>query len=525
MPDTGTKPRVLSNDDGWVLSTYGPPITIDQIRDNMVGPHEGSPIDTVLWSVGGREVFSYETDVGERFGQGRDTFDDDREKTLAQNLRHLIENHGGPVGVISKLCHDVGMKFFASLRMNTHYNTDESNISFGRFRRDHPQWLIGRPGEQIPEHTPLWGLRSGKDFAHPQVRDFMASIAFELLERFDIDGIELDFMRHPGVFRPEEAYANRYLLTDMVQQIRQRMDEIERQKGRALELSVRVSPTLADAVRLGMDAEAWIKEGLVNVVVVGLGFNPFEAKVAEFVETAKGTKCQVLGCFEALRPVLDTDVLRAIAARYWDAGASGIYFFNYFSMSADWKKQVVGELIDPAALGRLSKTIQIDKDRPGPPESQIGHAFRHCLAREQLPVRLEVTRAGRGALLHFDVVDDLAGAKRNGSLDKCVLRLGFGGLADGDELDLQLNGQSIAWSSCQPPSRPWTRLAYDPDWGKYPSKVVPMPVECDAVEIELECPPLRQGHNELVVRLVERRSTDSAPLVLSEVAVALTYRD
>ena len=80
-----------------------------------------------------------------------------------------------------------------------------------------------------------------------------------------------------------------------------------------------------------MDAETWIKEGLVNIVVTGLGFNLFEAKVREFVSAAKGTNCQILGCFEALRPVMDTEVLRAIAARYWDAGASGIYFFNFHS--------------------------------------------------------------------------------------------------------------------------------------------------------------------------------------------------
>ena len=129
------------------MSNYRPLITVDQLRDNMVRPYEGSPIDTFLWSVGGREVFSYETEIGERFSQDRDTLRDEREKTRAENLDHLIKEHGGPVTVISKLCHDIGIKFFASLRMNDHYNTEESSPSLGRFRREHPQLLIGRPGE------------------------------------------------------------------------------------------------------------------------------------------------------------------------------------------------------------------------------------------------------------------------------------------------------------------------------------------------------------------------------------------
>ena len=43
----------------------------------------------------------------------------------------------------------------------------------------------------------------------------MASIAVELVSRWDVDGIELDYMRHPAFFRIEEAYPNRYLMTDL----------------------------------------------------------------------------------------------------------------------------------------------------------------------------------------------------------------------------------------------------------------------------------------------------------------------
>ena len=33
----------------------------------MIAPHAHTPCDTFLWSVGGREVFSYETEIGERW--------------------------------------------------------------------------------------------------------------------------------------------------------------------------------------------------------------------------------------------------------------------------------------------------------------------------------------------------------------------------------------------------------------------------------------------------------------------------
>ena len=30
--------RVLSNDDGWIMGAYGPPLTPDVMRDKMIGP-------------------------------------------------------------------------------------------------------------------------------------------------------------------------------------------------------------------------------------------------------------------------------------------------------------------------------------------------------------------------------------------------------------------------------------------------------------------------------------------------------
>ena len=527
MSATSNKPRVLSNDDGWILSNYGPPITIDQIRDNMVGPHAGSAIDTFVWCVGGREVFSYETEIGERFADGVEEFDSPADRTRALNLRHLIEHHGGPMTVIAKLCREAGVKCFPSLRMNTHYNTEETSLSFGRFRREHPELLIGGVDEEVPYGSQLWGMRTGKDYAFPEVRDFMNSIAVELLERFDVDGIELDFMRHPGVFRPEQGYANRHLLTDMVRSLRQRMEEIGQRKGRKLELSVRVASTLYDSERLGMEAERWIKEGLVDIVVTGLGFRPFEAKVAEFAEAAAGTDCQILGCFEALRPVVQTEILRAMAARYLDVGADGIYFFNFYSMSAEWKTKTVGELIDPGALARLDKTYEIDAGGPPPVESQIGHAFRHCMPLEQLPVRLEETRTESPAELAFHIVDDLSDAAAAGELKECVLGLGFADLAEGDEVAVTVNGQALDWAARQVPAGPWTREVYggpQNNWNLYPSQTTAAALEVAPVEFAVDASVLRRGANTLEVRLVSRADDASEALELRLVRVFVRYQ-
>ena len=39
-----------------------------------------------------------------------------------------------------------------------------------------------------------------------------ADVILETIERFDVDGVELDFMRHPGYFKVEQAISNAYLM-------------------------------------------------------------------------------------------------------------------------------------------------------------------------------------------------------------------------------------------------------------------------------------------------------------------------
>ncbi len=514
--------RALSNDDGWIIGTYGPPLTPDHLREYMIAPHEGSPIDVFLWSIGGHEVYDYETEIGERFGEGYDELDPGQQKRY-DNLRHLTKEHGGPVTLIARLCHQAGLEFFPSVRMNEHYDIDEDAVNYGRLRRERPELLIGRPGEEIPAGSLEWGIRTGLNYALPEVRAHMLGIIFELIDRFDIDGIELDFMRHPAFFRVEEAYANRYLATDLVRQVRQRLDERGAERGQKLDLAARVPPTLADSARIGLDAGAWIKEGLVDLLIAGGGFRPFEMPIREFVEAARGTSCKVYGCFEALAGILDEEKLRAIAQRYWDAGVDGLYLFNYYSLSNQWKREVLGKLADPAILSRLDKRYELDQSSRERPTSQLGFSFRNAIPLAQLPVLLAPTQSDRGAILRLDIADDLDGARADDALGNCTLGLNFERLAPDDDLEIKLNQTPIPWSSGRTSSNTWTQTSYDPEWNKHPSKLSENVVEGDHIDFDLDGTLLKKGINELEIRLIKADASPAEPLLLKDVRMSIRY--
>ena len=205
-------PAIIFTDDGWILSATQPPVTAADLQAKVVDGYAGIG-GAFGWSLGDHEVYQYETERGEIFGQGRTSFDDGLRSfvhsptpgvmpRIAENIRALIAEGGGPMTILTRQSRKAGLPFFPRVRMNSHYDMDPDHPGYGRFRRERPDLMIGRPGESIPEGTVEWGIKTGLDFTFPEVREHRLSIVEEVVERFDVDGVELDFMRHPAFFRP-----------------------------------------------------------------------------------------------------------------------------------------------------------------------------------------------------------------------------------------------------------------------------------------------------------------------------------
>ena len=77
--------RIISNDDGWIMNLETP-VTPETIAEQMVATYPGSPVGGVSWCVGNSETFAYETEVGERFGEGREQFAEERNSWTQRNL-------------------------------------------------------------------------------------------------------------------------------------------------------------------------------------------------------------------------------------------------------------------------------------------------------------------------------------------------------------------------------------------------------------------------------------------------------
>ena len=506
------------------MSEAEPALAVRDLKEKMVDTYSNAPVDALLWCIGDREVYHYETEIGEI--PVADPDQDDRHLRHARNVKSLVEESGGPLTALTGLCHDAGIDLFPSIRMNSHYAADPNAATSGRFRREHPELLIGRPGEEFAAGSLEWGVRTGVDYAHGDVRGHMLSVICELFERFDIDGVELDFMRHPTFFRPQDAYANRYLMTDMLRYARQRRDEAAKARGRNIDVAVRVPPTLEDSLRLGLDVRQWMSEGLVDIVIAGGGFLPFETPIRDFVEAAGDSGCLVYGCIENLRPAVDDGIIRGIASYFWAAGASGIHLFNFFGKSPEWKRRVLAEIADPEGLKQLNKRYQMDGTRFRPGQHRHwstrdlhDYAFQNAVPTVQLPVVIADTHTASGPALRLHVADDVESASQSGALSLATLTLGFDGLRGEDEVEIRLNGDVLSTASSTTSFAGWNRL----EWTGFPTRLTEVTHDGGTIRFELSCPPLRSGVNEIEVRLIRRTVQKADLLVLSDVEVALEY--
>ena len=267
-------------------------------------------------------------------GEGQKPPTDEFAKKWCDNARLLDERGLDPYAVWIARCREKKISPWLSMRMNDVHNVDEpDNYIHSSFWRKHPDyWRV--PGGAG------W-IDRALDFGIPQVREHAMAYVRELLERYDPDGLELDWMRFGYHFRPGEEDEGAALLTQFMRDVRNLTEEWSKKRGHPIKLGARV-PTHPDAAKgLGMDGVTWVREGLVDILVP----TPFWATTdfdipielwrerigaaAKTVVLAAGGEILVRP-YPAAKPIeADITSTRGFAAACLHRGADSIYLFNY----------------------------------------------------------------------------------------------------------------------------------------------------------------------------------------------------
>lgn len=367
------KPRhgpklIVVNDDGFSKFHNGSYQSAEDLRREMLS-YKDTQVAVMEWCVIAGSRANYPSQVTELIGAGMTEYPRRGDKLASETVHRLVREGVNSLQWVANACHEAGLACYASLRMNGDYPAEMWGGTFPRFANSTFWWA-----------HPEFRLRDAKgkmlakmSYAFPEVRAFKLAILREVV-RQDIDGINLDFQRHPDFFGFEapmaQAFKAKYgidaatvsaadprwtplryeIMTAFVRDVRRLLDEAGRSKGRHLGLSVRID--WKKYPLWGCDVETWLKDRLLDYLVVGqYGLGGFEFDLGPFVTMARGTGCAVLFGEEATlsghdrtaeedrliaagkmkapaRAVLTREQYEARAARWYAAGADGLHLFN-----------------------------------------------------------------------------------------------------------------------------------------------------------------------------------------------------
>ena len=441
----------------------------------------------------------------------------------------LLDAGVQPLQVLLERSHERGMEFMAGIRVNDnhgHISVEQGVGSGSSFVTENPQWHL--------EEKPSSGrarLSTHMDFTFSEVRDYVFEVASEIVEQFDVDGLELCFRDH-GYFPMGAGRERMPLMTGLVARIGEMLKGKSAGRGKKLELGVRVHESMEECLDTGLDVPTWISDGLVTYVAPQqVMYTATNALFDEFGELARVTDCMM---YPGLLPwtsvrrrrrlgdePITLDQYRAAAQNCYGAGADGLSFYNHM-VTIEWMPSYpmmlfeMDELRDPERVAQGRRHYLFEPMLAGSKIFGDGRAATGALKADRAVVSRD--EPGATGTYRFRICEDLSNVRR--------ASLVFRGyhMTDRDEIEVRINGTEIPGSSIRShgnEKRIDMAAAVDRSsngtLGVSPVPEIPGPWM--TYWFRLTSPPAVYGDNEIEVKLTSGDPDASEDILIDEIEV------
>ena len=477
-------------------------------------------------------TFSHDTKLGGFYGKG--IAEDLIDKYGRDNLQLQVD-----------FSHKHDMEVFWSLRMNDGHDSypmgyrHQHDHDLALFKREHPEYLMGEPGDwekypDGPRHA--W---SHLDFSYPEVRDHIFALIQEVAQNYDVDGVEMDFFRTQRYFTPTldgvpVAEQHLEMMTDLVRRVRNMADEVGQQRGRPVLLAARMPFADKDARFIGLDLEKWLAEGLIDILIPGGGT---ESKMTEsfkeivdlghkydvpvypcidwanflnywaFLDLGAGEHRTFASWVKTLYRGHPKDIdkqcwieafnswegaaatWRGATTNLWNAGADGIYIFNGFHSTDINRWREIG---DPETMANKDKIFGVD-------QFAGDSSFTEIRQSDLKDVRELELKEGDPVSVYFQVGEDL----ESGNASELRFRLHFWGITNNDNIDVRIN--NVPLKDLKPAGPPQTRSE-----GRW-------------LESRPKLTQVNRGENRVELMVMKRDESVQMPLILDAVQLHVHY--
>jgi len=438
---------IMLNDDGGFSFTDSDPKRTDAALRAMIRSLAGTAVKTLIYQVAaGSDTMLYPTKVGSVWGWRKAAGENVPPWDTKMPILRAASANGLDAGRIAgEQAKAMGLFFMPGYRMNdAHFAANPfDHPATGQFWiENHNRFKIGHaPSEQTAFVANLL------DYTHAEVRAYRLALLFEIIDRYaDImDGLQLDFMRQPFLFPPGTGEERHGLMTELVAQVRAKLDEAGQRQSRFLPLSVRIPTTVRACRWAGLDINAWLQRCLVNALVLAPAMTlAHDMPVDEFVALAKPAGAKVFAAVcrstpfiwpftakptaesyrHGARRTVTAAQVRGAALNHLFMGADGFEMYNFNLPPVPYTLDAIAALAKPRNGDRIYAITQAySPDR----EDILGY-------RKQIPVSLSPASP---VALTMIVGEDLAGRS-------IALRLGLHGLRKQQpDIAIEVNGRRI----------------------------------------------------------------------------------
>jgi len=431
------------------------PMTREGLLEVRTSNLAGSHVDSIwYWGSCGMKLFFgdgpfsrlYRVEDGPYYQRGFVPY----QKLIAECGKDNLE-------IMIDFCRQQGWEIFYSNRMNDIHES----IFDGRMqliKLEHPEWCLGTKEEgkkySYPDPRSMW---SAMNFEVPEIRQLTVHALREVCRNYDIDGIELDYLRHLINF-PEMVHSkcvtpeHLEMVNQLMRDIRKMTEEEGLKRGRPILIAGRCVEDIALSRNSGLDVQTWLAEDLVDILSVGYG-TEHSPPIYSLAGLARRYDVPVYPIINSCdMAVVDSasdhgkrrgnlPVWRGDALNKYEQGAAGLQLFNFFDpYLKQWR-----ELGEPELLRTLDRTYvwrYLPSQREG---NDTFGALR--VTRHRWPVT--VTQQGCEPMPLY-VGEDLSAPDISGRKYTLTLRVRAQYLAGRHELTVAVNGATLTLSRAAP---------------------------------------------------------------------------
>lgn len=303
--------KLIINNDG--LDAFGSysASSIDEFIKLRIDPIL-SHADYLFYCTGTSHIFSHKTNIGERFNNNL--------------LKSMDKINTDPLQIAINHTHSKNKKIYFSLRMNdTHDYIYDNNYPV--WKKINNEAIMGSKGMNFKYGGNRW---SAMNYEKEVTLKYIIGIVDEILSNYNVDGIELDFFRHPIYFTNQLVGKPIYLPEiDLMTHLFKEIVFICKSKNKGL--AIRVPDSIKYNKLIGIDLMKWLEFDAIDILTLGGYFHL--SKWCSLSDLKNYGDFKMFACLSRSRL---NDEGKTLEDYFWSneaiyalsSGFDGIYLFN-----------------------------------------------------------------------------------------------------------------------------------------------------------------------------------------------------